>query len=142
MCFIAFNASAQMSKGNLQQMYLTYLRGEGYQPEIDSDGDIQFKAEGRTLYIIVYDTDLNYFRIVYPYFWEIESEPEREKVAEAASYATRTTKLARVYMTKDDDTSIDACIFIEKPEDFKIHFKRMINVILVARRDFIEKMNE
>jgi hypothetical protein len=142
MCFITFNANAQMSKENLQQMYLTYLRGEGYSPEIDSDGDILFKVEGRTLFIIVYNEDLEYFKILYPYFWEIESEPEREKVAEAASYATRTTKVVRVYMESDDDTSIDACILVEKPENFKIHFKRMIDAIFLARRKFIEKMNE
>jgi hypothetical protein len=142
MFFAAFSINAQMSKENLQQMYLTHLRGEGYSPEIDSDGDIKFKAEGRTLYIIVYDDDLEYFNIVYPYFWEIESETEREKVAESASYVTRTTKLVRVYMEDDNDTSIDASIFIEKPEDFKIHFERMVDVILIARRKFIDQMNE
>jgi hypothetical protein len=142
MFFVAFNIDAQMSKTDLQQMYLAYLRTEGYSPEVDSDGDIKFKAEGRTLYIIVNDSDLEYFKILYPYFWEIESEAEREKVAEVASYTTRTTKLARVYMVADDDTSIDACIFIEKPEDFKNHFKRIVDVVLAARRKFIDKMNE
>ncbi|MDR0411474.1 MAG: hypothetical protein LBH75_05835, partial [Treponema sp.] len=48
MFFAAFSINAQMSKESLQQMYLTYLTGEGYSPEIDSDGDIKFKAEGRT----------------------------------------------------------------------------------------------
>jgi hypothetical protein len=131
-----------MSKESLQQMYLTYLKGEGYLPEIDSDGDVRFKAEGKNLYIDVYEDDLNYFQIVLPYFWEIESESERKKVADAASYVTRTTKVAKVYMEEDDDTSINAEIYIEKPEDFKIHFTRMVNVILLARRKFIERMNE
>jgi hypothetical protein len=131
-----------MSREDLQQMYLTHLKEEGYQPEIDSDGDIKFKAEGRTLYIIVYEDDLDFFQIIYPNFWEIESEAEREKVASVASYVTRTTKVAKVYMTRADDTSISAEIFIEKPENFKTSFKRMIDVILLARREFIEKMNE
>ena len=134
--------AAQMTKSQLQEMYVSYLKEQGYQPSIDSDGDVVFKAEGRNFYIDVQEKDLGYFRIVYPNFWEIESTAERLKAFEAASYATRTTKTARVYLTSDDDTSIDACIFIGKIEDFKLHFRRMLDVILIARRDFIEKMHE
>lgn len=121
-------------------MYVTYLREQGYQPNVDSDGDVTFKAEGRNFYIAVDEDDLESFRIIFPSFWEIESEEERLKAYEAAMYATRTTKVARVYITSWDNTSVDANIFVGKPEDFKLHFRRMIDVILIARRDFIDKM--
>jgi hypothetical protein len=134
--------NAQMTKSQLQQMYVSYLREQGYQPSIDSDGDIAFKAEGQNFYILVDENDLEYFSILYPQFWEIESEAERRKVAEAASYATRTTKLVSVYMTSDNDTSIRACIFVSKPEDFKNHFARMINIIMIARGKFIDEMRK
>jgi hypothetical protein len=140
--FSGYFLNAQMTKSQLQEMYVSYLREQGYQPTIDSDGDVVFKAEGRGFYIHVYENDLGYFRIVYPEFWEIESTSERIKAFEAANYATRTTKNARVFLTSNDDTTIDACIFIGKPEDFKLHFRRMLDVILVARRDFIDKMRE
>jgi hypothetical protein len=131
-----------MSKSELQQMYISYLRDEGYQPSIDSDGDIAFKTEGRTFYIIVYDDDLEYFYILFPNFWEIESEAERGQVAEAASYVNRTTKLVSVFMTNHDDTSISASILVSKPEDFKNHFQRMVGLIFTARRKFIDEMNK
>ena len=143
--FFLINANflnAQMTKSQLQEMYVSYLKEQGYQPAIDSDGDVVFKAEGRNFYIHVQEKDLGYFRIVFPNFWEIESHAERIQAFEAASYATRTTKTARVFLTSDDDTTIDACIFIAKPEDFKLHFNRMLDVIMIARRDFVDRMRE
>jgi hypothetical protein len=140
MLILVNGLNAQTSKSQLQQMYVTYLREQGYQPNVDSDGDVTFKAEGRNFYIAVDEDDLESFRIIFPSFWEIESEEERLKAYEAAMYATRTTKVARVYITSWDNTSVDANIFVGKPEDFKLHFRRMIDVILIARRDFIDKM--
>jgi hypothetical protein len=140
--FAGASHAAQMTKPQLQQMYMSYLAEQGYQPDIDSDGDVVFKSEGMNFYIPVDEDDLESFRIVFPNFWKIESSKERIQVSEAAMYATRTTKVARVYITSNEDTTIDANIFIESPEDFKIHFRRMLDVILVARRDFRDKMED
>jgi hypothetical protein len=140
MLFFANALCAQMTKPQLQQMYMSYLQEQGYQADIDSDGDIAFKAEGRNFYIIVDEDDPESFRILYANFWEIESEDERSRAAEAASYANSTTKIAKIFLTPDDDTSIDANIFISKPEDFKLFFRRMIDTIFLSRRKFIDEM--
>jgi hypothetical protein len=141
MLFFVNALSAQMSESQLQQMYMSYLREQGYQADIDSDGDIAFKAEGHNFYIIVDEDDPESFRILYPNFWEIESEDERSRAAQAASFANRTTKIAKVFLTlSPDDTSIDANIFLAKQEDFKLFFGRMIDVILLSRRKFVDEM--
>ncbi|MDR3170373.1 MAG: hypothetical protein LBU17_01965 [Treponema sp.] len=140
--FITMPLSAQMSKNQLQTMYTDYLKTEGYLPSIDSDGDIYFKSEGKTYYIIVYDNDLGFFQLLYPEFWNIESEEERLQVAESASYATRRTKVAKVFMTSNGDTSISAEAFLKNPEDFKNVFPRMLSGIKTARDNFIERMAE
>jgi hypothetical protein len=139
--FLAGNLSAQMSKGQLQQMYLSYLKEQGYMPEIDSDGDILFRAEGRNLYIIVDVEDPETFRILYPGFWSIDSETERRQVAAAASLVTRTTKMARIFMTSANNTSIDIFTMLVAQQDFKSHFRRMVEIIFLARSKFIEEMN-
>jgi len=137
------NLSAQMSKQELQNMYTSFLKEQGYQSNIDSDGDVQFKAEGRTFYIIVDSRDLQSFRILYPNFWEIESEDEKAKVVKVVNYINRTTKVAKVYLnSREDDVSMDVNIFVEKPENFKVFFRRMIDLLLEERREFREKMNE
>jgi hypothetical protein len=137
------NLNAQMSKQELQDMYISYLREQGYQSNIDSDGDVEFRSEGRTFYIIVDSRDLQSFRILFPNFWEIESEEEKAKAVKVANYINRTTKVAKVYLnSKEDNVSMDVNIFIGKPEDFKLFFRRMVDLLLDERREFREKMNE
>jgi hypothetical protein len=48
--------------------------------------------------IIVDEDDPESFRILYANFLEIESEDERSRAAEAASYANSTTKIAKVFL--------------------------------------------
>jgi hypothetical protein len=148
-CFIGLtlfcvnSLSAQMTKTQLQNMYTTYLREEGYQPEIDSDGDVSFKAEGRNFWIDIDDKDLQSFRIVYSNFWEIESLAEKTRAYEAANYINRTTKVAKVFLnSREDNVSMDVNIFIDKPEDFKIHFYRMLELLISEAREFRDEMRE
>jgi hypothetical protein len=134
-------ASAQaMNKSQLQTMYVDYLRQQGYQPEIDSDGDILFRAESRVFYIIVNDNDLEYFQILYPNFWEVESDEEWIKVAAACSMVSRTTKIAKAYITSNNDTSIIADVLLANPKDFATVFPRMLNIVMLARNKFLEEM--
>jgi hypothetical protein len=123
-------------------MYFDYLREQGYQPEIDRDGDIRFRVEGHHFFIVVDEDDLESFRICFPNFWAIESEEERVKVSAAIMYVNSTTKVAKVYIESWDNTWIDSNIYISQPEDFKNHFSRMVDVILYARRKFTDKMWE
>jgi hypothetical protein len=141
--FYVSNISAQMTKTQLQNMYISYLKEQGYQSEIDSDGDVRFKAEGRNFWIDIDDRDLQSFRIVYSNFWEIESMAEKTRAYEAANYINRTTKVAKVFLnSREDNVSMDANIFIDRPEDFKIHFRRMVDLLISEIREFRDKMNE
>jgi hypothetical protein len=133
---------AAQTKAELQEMYMTYLREQGYSPSLHSDGDVTFMIEGRNYYISVNETDPAYFRIVYPGFWEIESEEERRDASAVIMSVNRTTKLAKVYIEAWDNTYIDASVFLNTPQDFERHFSRMINTIQTARRKFIDEMTE
>jgi hypothetical protein len=148
-CFIGIilfcinNLSAQMTLPQLQAMYTNFLIEEGYKPSIDSDGDVVFKIEGKTFWIDIDEKDLESFRIVFSNFWEIESLAEKLKVYEVMNYINRTTKVAKVFMSpKEDDVSMDANIFVKKPEDFKYHFPRMLDLLFYEIDEFRDKMNE
>ena len=43
----------------LRNEIMSFLKEEGYMPEIDSDGDIKFKSEGNDFYVTVSATDEN-----------------------------------------------------------------------------------
>jgi hypothetical protein len=131
---------AAQTKAELQEMYVSYLREESCSPSVDSDGDVVFRFDGLHYYIYVAEDDPAYFRIVYPDFWEIESEAERIKASAVIMEVNRTIKIAKVYITLRDNTSIDAAVLLNTPQDFKRHFSRMLDTIQTARREFIAGM--
>ncbi|MDR0501833.1 MAG: hypothetical protein LBH16_00780 [Treponema sp.] len=134
------NLSAQMSKKQLQDMYITYLKGEGYNPALDRDGDVNFTAKGQKFYIEVIDNDLSSFHLVLTEFLDIGGASNRLKALDAASAVTRTTSVVRLYITSGGKIAIDTYIFLAKPEDFKTHFNRMVNIIVSAREEFLAMM--
>jgi hypothetical protein len=133
---------AQVTRSYLQDMYMEFLKEQGYTPNIDDDGDIRFKYEGGTYYIIVDENDATFLHILYPYFWEIESPEELARAKDVVSYVNRTTKIAKIYLVRDDvDLSISAETLLNRPEDFKNCFIRMLRCIKTARNDFRDEMN-
>jgi hypothetical protein len=113
--FSVLSLSAQATKTSLQNMYMDFLKGEGYVPSI---------------------------RVLYPNFWEIESEEELVRAYAAAADTSRTTKIAKMFVTQnEDDVSIVAESLLNAPADFKNYFRRLLNTIAAAKRDFIDRMN-
>jgi hypothetical protein len=137
------NVSAQYSRAELQKMYMSYLTAEGYAPSIDSDGDVAFRREGRPFWIEVNEDDLEYFRIGYLANYSLDYDYEVYQFPIAINYATKQTKVAKVYSLDDGGRfMISAEIYLVSPEDFKIVFNRMINAINRARENFLLKMEE
>jgi hypothetical protein len=142
--FVLFAASlpAQVTKETLQNRYMEYLRGEGYAPSIDNDGDVRFRYEGGTYYIIILEDDAEFIRVLYPNFWEIESNDELARAYKSASYVNRTTKIAKVFVNRnEDDVSIVGESLLAGQDDYKSWFRRILSAIGTARRDFREDMN-
>jgi hypothetical protein len=142
--FVLFSASlpAQETKESVQNRYMEYLRTEGYVPSIDEDGDVRFRYEGGTYYIIILEDDAEFIRVLYPNFWEIESDEELGRAYKAASYVNRTTKIAKVFVNRnEDDVSIVGESLLRGQDDYKSWFKRILSAIGTARRDFRDEMN-
>lgn len=81
---------------------MNILVGEGFRPEIDSDGDIKFKYEGGTYYVINQE-DSEYFQILFMSFWRIDGGAELGAAMLAATRANRETKVAKVWANSDLD---------------------------------------
>jgi hypothetical protein len=137
---VGLNLSAQ-TKTQLQDMYVSWLRGEGYNPTVDSDGDVNFTVQGQRFYINVMENDLQSFQVVLTDFIDVTPASNRLRALEAASAETRTTRVARVYMTSNNKITIDTFILLAKPDDFKLYLKRLVDLILLARRDYLARMS-
>jgi len=134
-------SAQERSKKEMQELYMTYLKREGYVPSVDSDGDVVFKIEGKSYFIAVHEDDPEFFRLVHPNFWEIENLAERQEVILACQHANSKTKCTKVVMVRDNVwASVE--IFVEKPEDFEKVFKRCLSALRVGVSNFVDKMRE
>lgn len=134
-------SSSLTTKEEFQKFYTDYLTAEGYRPEVDSDGDVSFKREGLTYYIIVTETDAEFFEMALPNIHSIVDEPDRTKAYIAADYSNAKSKVSKVYMV-NDDVWVTVELFIATPDDFKNVFQRAMSALLNGANNFIEKMAE
>lgn len=130
-----------MSKQQRAQMYKDFLSEEGYAPKLDEDGDVAFKCEGLNYLILIDEDDDEYFHLVFPGFWPIESEAEREQVLQAAAQATANTKVAKVFPVRDT-TWAAIEMFCDPPESFKPVFRRSMSALRAGVQSFVDKMRE
>ncbi len=138
--FIPQTLSAQSySESELQEMYLSYLKSQGMDGSVDSDGDVQFTYEDRTYFIEVSEDDPNFFRVVLFNFWPIESHQESVQVAFACNEVNNQMKVAKAYMA-NDNTWMACELFVDRPDHFKAVFMRCLKVIDDGVDIFVEEM--
>jgi len=120
-------------------MYRDYLSGEGFMPSLDDDGDVVFKKEGRTYIIVIDENDEEFFRLVFPNFWPIESEDEREKVIKASCDATAKTKVAKIFPVRDNVWGTIE-LFVETPGSARAVISRSMSALMAAVDTFAQSM--
>lgn len=125
------------------QLIVDHLKNEGFVPRIDEDGDVVFKAEGRT-YFVNFERDgddgLWFFRLVFPNFWSVDDEDERKRMEHAALVATRRIKSAKIFLT-DDDTCGSIEVFTSSPQEFVKIVLRSLSALQGAVRLFQAEMD-
>lgn len=129
------------SKSERVEMYRQFLAAEGYAPQVEAEGVLVFKSEGKVYLIMPDDKDEVYFRLLMPNFWSIENEPERRKVLKAAAFANAQTKVAKIFPL-GDNTCASIELFCSPPDAFKPVFKRALSAIRTAVDNFVSKMRE
>lgn len=131
-----------MTKDEVTQLLLDHLKQEGYVPHVDSDGDVAFKAEGRSYFIDFNEAgELYYFRLAFPNFWSIEDEDERRRVETAACAASRDIKSAKIYPV-NDNTWGSVEIYVSSPQEFLKVMMRSLNCLQGAAQVFRRTMQE
>jgi len=137
---------ADMSKTELQQMYLSFFRSQGIPAEIDEDGDIRFEYKGdfsqaMTYYIIVDEYDQQFFAIVKIAGYSLDTAQEKRQGPLAASAACGEARIAKVYINNDGDNIIaSAETFLVSPGDFKAVFTKLMRGIQHALSVFVDGM--
>jgi len=138
--FIFPAAAQEWNRADLQSIYMEHLRQEGYLPSIDVDGDIQFKVSGDNYYIIIDETDLQFFQI---YMGFSLSSFGADDVLEAVNFSNRRSKVAKVAISSDGlIASITAELLLEDPQGFAPVFSRALSLMRNAENNFMTKLRE
>ena len=118
------------------RMYMDYLTGLGFVPQLVSDKQINFKVEGGHYHIMMDASDPTFFRLIYPRFRDVKDAVDLVLVSAAANHATASTKVAKVYLSSDN-TSVSAAVelFCSPPESFAPVFERSLAVLQHAVKE-------
>ncbi len=90
-----------MTASERAELYRNFLAEEGYAARIDDDGNVVFKYHAMTFFISADEDDEEFFRLVCPNFWSIDSDEERDHVVHAAAAVNSSIKVAKVYPVRD-----------------------------------------
>jgi hypothetical protein len=145
--FVAITTTAQAqddrdnnwTEKGLQKLYMDYLGEEGYRPEVDGDGDIQFKVEGLTYFIDVDENDTEYFAIMLANIYEVESAQARITALEACNAVSSTAKVVKGQII-NDYIWLTAEVFVADPRDFQGIFSRTMAALKVAQNTLEENL--
>jgi len=121
------------------QPYLDFLISEGYRPEVDEDGDLRFRHEGRTLFLFRYEKDPEYFRVALPGAWDCESPEEEARALQAVNAVNRDLKVAKCVLV-DGVVWISVEAFFDPPDSFRPVFLRCLDAIGSASWQVRERM--
>jgi len=135
-------------KPRLQKMYMDFLSKEGYKPELESQGDVAFKYQGKQYSIEIYDEDPGFGRLCL--MEEAEFGENLIYAHIAASKTSGSIKLVKTYIRDMHDDGLDGKEFIvfaipfllTKPDHFENYFQRMLDDMQNAYNEFDEIMGQ
>ncbi len=130
-----------MNKAERSTMYCEYLKREGYRPIVDEEGDVMFKHEGRTFFLLIDNEDDIYFRLVLPGIFSCDKEEDRPGVEHACMMATAKTKVAAAYL-QDTQVWVSAELLISPPTAFENVFQRSLGIVDAGARNFADAFRE
>ena len=103
-----------------------WLSDEGYKYEIDEDGDIRFKYQGKTFFCTADKNDSQYFRIILPNLYDVENN--RVKVLEAINTVTRDMKVLKAYLV-EDSLWLSIEMFVDSSPEAEDFMERCLNIL-------------
>lgn len=93
---------------------LDFLAEEGFRPQLDEEGDVFFKFEGGTYFLVTSGEDASYFALYYLRFWSLDDAAERLRAHEAAAHTHLRVRIGRIIVLDDD---VNACVQAYLPDE-------------------------
>ena len=118
---------------------LDFLAEEGFRPKLDDDGDVYFKYEGSTYFVISGHGDATIFTLLLPYFWSLEDPADRARALEAAMHAQATIRIGRVTVL-EDNVSASVNAYLPDETSFRAVLLRSLDGLHYLAKAFRDHM--
>lgn len=123
------------------EMVVSVLQSLGFKPQIDDEGDIFFRYQMKTFYVMGSNSDdEDYLVVVFPQMYEV-NEGEETKVLAVCNKITREIKLTKVYIDQTLKNVSASCEFYYNGEEsLKTCLDKAIEILGMVRLTFIKTM--
>ncbi|MBR1923195.1 MAG: hypothetical protein IJ838_05550 [Paludibacteraceae bacterium] len=121
----------------LRRSISSFLRDEGYSPTIDDDGDIRFKYEGDSYYVLVSSSDTNPMYIAFVKYFSCSAERGRFLAQNAREF--NLYKGIKFIVNKDyEGYNIRSEMYLINADPFKYSFYKILRQINNCEKEVIE----
>lgn len=128
----SYNSGQQAIRDNIE----SFLKGEGFQPSIDSDGDIKFKRQGDVYFINVSDKDSSPYYVRLQKYFSYGEKWTKTKITLSAPEINQYKMIKLV--TTDDSFYLDAQMFVNNASAFTGVFNRILSAMDAAEAELTE----
>lgn len=123
-------------------MVMAALERMGLSPEVDNDGDIMFRYQLKTIFVMMGDKEEPYISMMLPLLHEIE-EGKETLVLAVCNKMTRELKLAKVYIDQTFKSVTATCeFFYANEESFEQNLRNSLQMLGVVRTIFRNNVAE
>lgn len=127
---------------NKQDLVMAALERMGLSPEVDNDGDIMFRYQLKTIFVMMGDNEEPYISMMLPQFHEIE-EGKETLVLAVCNKMTRELKMAKVYIDQTFKSVTATCeFFYANEESLEQNLRNSLQMLGVVRTIFRNNVAE
>lgn len=120
----------------LKEKCIGYLREEGYCPNVDNDGDVMFKVQGATLFLMDDENDETFLKIWLPQFWSLDDDQERAKAHFVSNKLNKEYKCGKIFLHNDNTHAVCELFVDENSAVLKETIMRCLNILTSMRGEF------
>ena len=106
-----------------------WLSSEGFRYDVDNDGDIHFKYQGKNMFFTADSDDEMYFRLMMPHIYQVQGD--RVKVLEACNTICREYKVVKAFLV-ENSLFLAIEIFVDSTPEVGDFFERCCDILLAA----------
>lgn len=127
-----------------RELVINMLESMGYKPKVDNDGDVMFRFQLKTLYVLgTQEEESNYLLIMLPQLYEMD-DGEEIKTLTVCNKLTRDIKLAKVYVDSTFKNVSASCEFYYCNSDdcLQSQFEHSLNILSQIRSTFFAEIRD